>query len=135
VELLVEIAADELGRLTPVPGAGELRYHDPCQLGRGLGVYDAPRRVLTRATGRAPGEFVLQGKHAACSGAGGLLPVTMPETARRIAAARQKEHGDAGGGEIVTACASSLVALRKAGPDRVSDVVSWIARAVQPFAP
>ena len=135
VELLVSIAAEDLGRLTPGRGASEVRYHDPCQLGRGLGVYDAPRRVLARATGRAPQEFVAQGNHAACSGAGGLLPVTMPDTARRIAVARQTEHRDAGGGEIVTACASSLLALRKAGPDPVSDLVSWVARAVQPFSP
>jgi Fe-S oxidoreductase len=135
VEMLVEIAADQLGRLTPVPSAGEVRYHDPCQLGRGLGVYEAPRRVLARATGRAPREFFAQGKLAACSGAGGLLPVTMPDTAKRIAASRQAEHRHAGGGEIVTACASSLLAMRKAGPDPVSDLVSWIARAVKPFSP
>jgi Fe-S oxidoreductase len=135
VELLVELAANDLARLTPVRDVPPVRYHDPCQLGRGLGVYEAPRRVLARATGRAPREFVAQGRHAACSGAGGLLPVTMPDTARRIAAARQDEHVACGGGEIVTACASSLLQLRKAGPAPVSDLVSWIARAVQPFLP
>jgi hypothetical protein len=61
--------------------------------------------------------------------------VTMPDTSRRIAAARQREHERAGGGEVVTACASSLIALRKAGVSKVSDVVSWVARAVQPFDP
>jgi Fe-S oxidoreductase len=59
----------------------------------------------------------------------------MPDTSRRIAAARQQEHESAGGGEIVTACASSLIAMRKAGTANVSDVVSWVARAVQPFRP
>jgi hypothetical protein len=59
----------------------------------------------------------------------------MPDTSRRIASARQAEHQAAGGGEIVTACASSLVAMQKAGPAKVSDLVSWIAKAVQPFAP
>jgi hypothetical protein len=57
----------------------------------------------------------------------------MPDTARRIAAARQEAHVAAGGGEIVTACASSLLALRKAGPAKASDLVTWVARAVQPF--
>jgi len=59
----------------------------------------------------------------------------MPETARAIAAARQREHASLGGGEIVTACASSLLALRKAGDARVSDLVSWVARAVPPLGP
>jgi len=135
VELLVELAASNLSRLSVVPGAGRVRYHDPCQLGRGLGVYEAPRRVLARATGQAPEEFPTNGKSAACSGAGGLLPVTMPDTAQRIAASRQAEHEAAGGGEIVTACASSLLAMRKAGPAAVSDVVSWIACAVTPYRP
>ncbi len=141
VELLVELAASDLGRLARQkktegqdPGP-PLRYHDPCQLGRGLGVYEAPRRVLARITGRAPDEFPASGRGAACSGAGGLLPVTMPETSRQIAITRQREHEAAGGGEIVTACASSLVAMRRAGPADVSDLVSWIARAVQPFRP
>jgi len=112
-----------------------VRYHDPCQLGRGLGVYDAPRRVLSRVLGRAPDEFPANGDAAACSGAGGLLPVTMPETSKNIARARQAEHERAGGGEIATACASSLLAMRKAGSSEVSDLVSFIARAVPPFRP
>jgi len=139
VELLVELAASELGKLTPVARSGEdatrVRYHDPCQLGRGLGVYEAPRRVLGRVTGGAPDEFPSNGDRASCSGAGGLLPVTMPETAKTIAATRQAEHEHAGGGEIVTACASSLLSMRKAGPAKVTDLVSWVARAVQPFHP
>jgi Fe-S oxidoreductase len=135
VELLVELAADDLDNLSPVPTSTLIRYHDPCQLGRGLGVYEAPRRVLARVTGRAPGEFVRQGKDASCSGAGGLLPVTMPDASRRIASSRQTEHEEAGGGEIVTACASSLLSMRKAGSAPVSDIVSWVARAVQPFRP
>jgi len=134
-ELLVDVAARHIDRLAPLEHAPAVRYHDPCKLGRGLGVYEAPRRVLTRALGRAPREFIAEGERAACSGAGGLLPVTMPDTARRIAAARQAEHEEAGGGEIVTACASSLVAMRKAGPSKVSDLVTWIARAVQPLRP
>src|SRR4051794_39635691 len=43
VEHFAELAARELGQLQHVPGLGgdgPVRYHDPCQLGRGLGVYD-----------------------------------------------------------------------------------------------
>jgi Fe-S oxidoreductase len=134
--LLVELAAENVGRLTRAPGEVlPVRYHDPCQLGRGLGVYDAPRQILRAVTGSPPGEFTAHRDRAVCSGAGGLLPVTMPETSRAIAAARQREHESAGGGEIVTACASSLLALRKAGTSPVSDVVSWIARGLPSASP
>jgi dimethylglycine catabolism B len=143
VELLVERAGAELGSLGAVAGtkgaprespAGPVRWHDPCQLGRGLGVYEAPRAVLTRALGRAPEEFDTRRETGTCSGGGGLLPVTMPETARAIAETRLGEHARAGGGRIVTACASSLLAMRKAG-GAVDDLVTWIARAARPWRP
>ena len=142
VELLVEVADGELSRFTSFTSASRetgrrasVRYHDPCQLGRGLGVYEAPRRVLGRALGRSPDEFPSEGSAATCSGAGGLLPVTMPSTSTAIAHGRMAEHRDAGGGEVVTACASSLLAFRKTSSAPVSDLVSWIARAVPRFRP
>ncbi|HEY1696867.1 MAG TPA: (Fe-S)-binding protein [Polyangiaceae bacterium] len=149
VELLVEQAAAALPRMTHVPHeAGPVRWHDPCQLGRGLGVYEAPRAVLGRILGRAPDEFHVHARreHGVCSGAGGLLPVTMPEVAKDIAASRIASHEESGGGHVVTACASSLVALRKAAASAASaaatrtsspsssvavdDLASWIARAL-----
>jgi Fe-S oxidoreductase len=129
VTLLVERAARELARLRPERERRTVRYHDPCQLGRGLGVYEAPRAVLTRVLGRAPEEFVHERERAQCSGAGGLLPSTMPATSRAIAQARVAEHLGLGGGTIVTACGSSLVGMRRAGA-KVEDIVSVIARAL-----
>src|SRR5262249_13968937 len=49
--------------------AEPVRWHDPCQLGRGLGLYDAPRLVLTRVLGRAPEELPDRRETALCSGA------------------------------------------------------------------
>jgi Fe-S oxidoreductase len=141
VELLVELAARELGALGTVEDAanGErVRYHDPCQLGRGLGIYDQPRAVLTRALGRAPEEFDGRRGHGGCSGGGGLLPVTMPETSRTITEERVAEHDRGGGGRIVTACASSLMSFRRARNlkgTKVDDLVTWIARAARPWRP
>jgi Fe-S oxidoreductase len=150
-ELLVEIAAEALATdskggsagvlsarrpsLKPLPfGALDVpvRWHDPCQLGRGLGVFDAPRTVLARALGRPPDEFPAAREHAVCSGAGGLLPSTMPETSRGIARTRLQEAAREGGGRVVTACASSLIAFRKGAAEAgvaVDDLVSWIAQA------
>jgi len=145
VETLVEAAANALDRLGPVGegahDAERVRWHDPCQLGRGLGVYEAPRLVLTRALGRAPDELDERRERSICSGAGGLLPSTMPEVARGVADARLDAHDRAGGGRIVTACASSLIALRRAARRArrvtgshvaVDDLVTWIARALVP---
>jgi len=134
--------------------AGEaVFWHDPCALGRGLGVFDAPRLVLARLLGRPPNEFPSSREDAVCSGAGGLLPSTMPDVARAIARARLDEACSGGATQIVTGCASGLFALRRAAASApppstpghgwgargerprsprteivVSDVVSWIAR-------
>ena len=140
VELIVERAARELGSLSTVGPAGDakkgepVRWHDPCQLGRGLGIYEAPRAVLTRALGRAPDEFDVRREKGMCSGGGGLLPVTMPETAKAIAESRLGEHAGAGGGRVVTGCASSLMSFRRAR-GKADDLVTWIARAARPWRP
>jgi Fe-S oxidoreductase len=134
VELLVQLAARSRSVLSPVLSRAEVRWHDPCQLGRGLGVYDAPRAVLAHLLGHAPAEFDQSRDQAVCSGAGGLLPATMPAVARQIADARLEAHAGAGGGRIVTACASSLLALRKRARGTgvaVDDLVTWIARGAR----
>lgn len=129
-----ELAAREVGRLGRLDGAlggeGAVRWHDPCQLGRGLGVYDAPRQVLSRVLGRAPDEFERRREDGRCSGAGGILPVTMPDVARGIAEQRLADHERSGGGTIVTACASSARAFQKSGQGAVLDLATVVLRAL-----
>lgn len=130
---LVELAAERLSlfrRVNRLAGERPVRWHDPCKLGRGLGQYEAPRALLGVALGRAPDEFVRTREQAVCSGGGGLVPLTMRETAHAIAESRAEEHRRLGGGLIVTGCASSLAQLRRAGAD-VVDLVSILAESAQ----
>ena len=130
--LLVDLAARDLGALGPVDGLereGPVRWHDPCQLGRGLGRYDGPRAVLSRALRHRPAEFERCREHAVCSGAGGLLPLTMPETSEAIARRRVQDHQAAGGGTIVTACAGSIRRFESVGA-KVLDLSTIIRRAL-----
>lgn len=133
VEHFSELAAREVSKLRRLDdelGSGRpIRWHDPCQLGRGLGVYGAPRQVLSRVLGRAPDEFARRREDARCSGAGGLVPVTMPDVARRMAEQRIADHEGEGGGTIVTACASSKRALERSGAP-VVDLATVVARAL-----
>ncbi|MBW2460346.1 MAG: (Fe-S)-binding protein [Deltaproteobacteria bacterium] len=118
---LSELAAENLDSLSVVAvTAGSVRYHDPCRLGRGLGVYDAPREVLTRVLGRRPEELHQTREHAECSGAGGQLPRTSPESAQAIAKERHADNELAGGGAIVSPCPASRRAFEKAGTRALS---------------
>ncbi|MCK6586769.1 MAG: (Fe-S)-binding protein [Polyangiaceae bacterium] len=130
--LFVDLALAELSRLQPLPMEREaVRYHDPCQLGRGLGRFAEPRAVLARITGRPPEEFLRNRLAAECSGAGGILPVTRPASSSRIAEDRIAEHRALGGGLLVTACAQSLRRFRASG-ENAADLVSLVARAAVP---
>ena len=130
-ELFVDVAFGALDRLERSASTRRVRYHDPCQLGRGLDRYDEPRAILARITGRAPEEFIHQREHADCSGGGGLVPVTRPESSAAIADRRIEEHRGLGGGLLVTHCAQSLRRFRSRG-EAVEDLVSLVARAARP---
>ncbi len=126
-------AVDERWR-PPSPWGGRpsglVRYHDPCRLGRGLGVFEAPRRVLGRLLGRPAEEFARRREDAACSGAGGLLPHTFPAEAERIAEARVAEHRRLGGGIVTSCCPSAVRHLRGRGL-RAVVLTEWVAAAMR----
>lgn len=126
---LVELAARNLERFEPRADGAPVRYHDSCALGRGLGLYDEPRRLLARVTGRAPHELETHRAGARCSGGGGILPVSMPEVSRAAAQRLADEHQRAGGGLLVTSCASTLSQMRRAGVDAV-DLVTLLERGL-----
>lgn len=132
IEHFSELAAreiDKIGRIDAASFPERVRWHDPCQLGRGLGIYDEPRKVLAHVLGRAPDEFERSRQDARCSGAGGLLPVTMPDVARGISEQRIDDHRRSGGGLIVTSCASSARSFRRNGAD-VLDLATLVMRAL-----
>ncbi|WP_437952154.1 (Fe-S)-binding protein [Sorangium sp. So ce296] len=130
-ELFVDLARASLDRLQRSTSERRVRYHDPCQLGRGLDRYDAPREILARITGRPPEEFIHRREHADCSGGGGLVPATRPASSAAIADGRIAEHRALGGGLLVTHCAQSLRRFRTRG-EPAEDLASLVARAVAP---
>lgn len=143
VELFVDVAFRSLSTLPRLPDAFRTqlpRYHDPCQLGRGLGRYAEPRALLEQVLGTAPREFERNRGEADCSGGGGLLPVTRPAASRAAAELRGAQHTGASlppgaaavagaDGPIVTACAASLKRFRSAGL-AAEDIVTYLARAL-----
>lgn len=121
--------AERLERVDALAAAAHVRFHDPCALGRGLGLYDAPRLVLARALGRPVDEFEATRDSAGCSGGGAMLPVAMPAVSAEIAALRVSEHQRLGAGVLVTACASSLRRFRASGEHAV-DIASVVEQSL-----
>ncbi|RME47477.1 MAG: (Fe-S)-binding protein [Deltaproteobacteria bacterium] len=114
---------------------GAFMYHDPCFLGRGLGRYEEPRRLLALA-GIEVVEFPQNRNEAECCGAGGLLPLTAPETARKIARHRLRHAGMGEGRGVVTACASCSHAFAKVGAGvPIHDLVALLLDAISPTLP
>lgn len=127
-----ELAARNLDRLAPVSLEGSVRYHDPCKLGRGLGVYDEPRAVLSKILGRAPEEFHQHRDKSECCGAGGQLPRTAPESAGAIAREKHHAHELVGGGTLVTACPGSAHQLGSVeGGSPIVSLSALIAQALE----
>jgi len=135
LDLWVDLVAARLERLPHgcladrMADRGPYRYHDPCKLGRGLGRYEQPRRILEHLFGAAPAEFQRAREQADCSGAGGLLAVTQPATSQAIAAERVAAHRRLGGGKIVTACGESLRRFAANGA-AVVDLMTLVADAI-----
>ena len=79
-------------------------YHDPCLLGRQLGVYREPRRLLQAIPGVTLMEFPQQREESVCCGGGSGVPALSRELAVRMAARRAGQGQEAGAQIIGTAC-------------------------------
>lgn len=129
VEHLAETAMTALDKLRPVSDGRAVRYHDSCKLGRGLGVYDAPRAVLKALRGAPCDEMPGRRDRASCSGGGGLLPITRRGSAEAIADDLAEESQEGGEAVVVTGCATTRRRLTTRGI-AAEDLADWIARGV-----
>lgn len=101
-------------------------WHDPCWLGRGLAVYDAPRDLLAAAGAQVVEPFHTR-DHATCAGGGMGYPDVDPAGGEAILARRVAElRAGAGDVPVVTACPTAADRLRSAGLD-AHDLAGWLA--------
>jgi heterodisulfide reductase subunit D len=101
--------ADELiqdGKIEPKPlsNPARLTYHDPCHIGREMGIYDSPRNVLESISGIELVEMETTRNTAICCGAGGGLRSYDSDTAKKIGSARVRDAENTGAEKIVSAC-------------------------------
>ena len=111
-------------------------YHDPCDLGKKSGVYDAPRYVLTHIPGVKLVEMVRSREASWCCGGGGNLEVSEREVSQDVATRRLRQAQATGAAAIVSACQQCKRTLAGAARAnkvrmRVMDVVELVWKAVE----
>lgn len=79
-------------------------YHDPCDLGRGGHVYEAPRQVVRSIPGVKLVELANNRENCQCCGGGGNLEMIDAELSGKIAKAKIDEVLQTGASTVVTAC-------------------------------
>jgi heterodisulfide reductase subunit D len=107
----------------------KVSYHDPCYLGRGLGIYDAPRDVLTALDGVELVEMTRNRKSAFCCGARALGEY-FPDHSGEMARERMREFEATGADVLITACPYCRENFRRVASDgkkdRIKDIVEFV---------
>ena len=131
-------AAADAGRISWESSASEpllVTYHDPCDLGRKHGIYDAPRRVLTAMPGIELREIKRSRADSFCCGGSSTESVD-PRQSAAIAALRIAEAESTGAMALVTSCPQckrvlSAAANRAGGRIDVLDLVELVGERIE----
>jgi heterodisulfide reductase subunit D len=111
-------------------------YHDPCDLGRGARVFDAPRKVIQSIPGVQFVELPNNRENCNCCGGGGNLEMIDPELSTKIAKSKIEEAEGTGAQAIVTSCQQCVRTMttyvkRNKIPIEVMDIIQLVRRAVR----
>jgi heterodisulfide reductase subunit D len=133
-EFLAELLAGEGLSLGPVEEV--VTYHDPCDLGRKSGVYDAPREVLARIPGLEFREIVANRENALCCGGGGDVEVSDPTVSSGVAGRRLAQVQATGARYVASACQQCKRTLQEGARRhkirvRAIDVVELVWRSME----
>ena len=138
VEYLEKLIAN--GKLNFKNGAKlKVAYHDPCDIGRHMNIYDPPRNVIRAIPSVELIEFPQNRNLAKCCGGGGGLKAYDTEMSLEIAYKRAQQATTMGADTIVSACPAcksnlQLGAARlrkeKKGRIKVMDITELVAEAL-----
>lgn len=134
-EVAARIEAGQIELDVHLPKA-VITYHDPCPLGRGLGIYEPPREVLDAIQGLRRAEMTRHGEDAYCCSSGGLIRYDYAESAAESGADRLEEAEATGADILVTACPACLVQFqhvrnRQRSRIQVMDIVELVNKLVR----
>lgn len=111
-------------------------YHDPCTLGRGLGIYDAPRTIISAMPGMRLQEMPRHGRDAYCCGAGSFVRYDHPDFTDQTGHERLHEAESTGAQYLLTSCPACVTQFqyvrgRLDSPLQVMDLLALVNRLAQ----
>ena len=92
-------------------------YHDPCHLGRHMGIYELPREIYKQIPGLNLVEMKRNRNFAWCCGAGGGVKIGYPDWALEISKERLEEAKETGATIITSTCPFCKTNLTDANND------------------
>ncbi len=133
VELVAELVGD--GRLSLGELPVTVTYHDPCDLGRNGGVYEAPREALRGIPGLELREASHNRERGICCGGGGDLEMVDPKLTEQVGVNALRKLAGPGVQKLVTACPQCVRMFKTAAendhnPVEVLDIVQIIDQAI-----
>jgi Fe-S oxidoreductase len=103
-------------------------YHDPCELGRGLGIYDAPRNVISSVGNLCEAEH--NREQALCCGSS-LANTVINDAQQHTIAKRMTQDLEATACDtIVTSCPLCNKTISRAATAKVEDISEIIAKNI-----
>jgi glycolate oxidase len=117
----------------------KVAYHDPCDLGRHLNIFEPPRELLKKIPGITLLEFKNNRLLAKCCGGGGGMKAFNTELSGEIAYQRMLEALEVGADTVVSACpacksnlqlAAARLRKEKKGRLKVMDITELVGEAI-----
>lgn len=128
-----ELLEEMIGDLQLKPLEETVTYHDPCDLGRTSGIYDAPRNVIRAIPGVNFVEMEHHHEYSLCCGGGGDVEMADADLTAAVAKRRIGEAQATGANVLLSACQQCKrtlagAARREKMRVRVMDVVELVAQ-------
>jgi len=111
-------------------------YHDPCTLGRGLGIYEAPRSIIAAMPGMRLQEMLRHERDAFCCGAGSFVRYDYAGLTDQTGAERFREAEATGAQLLLTSCPACVTQFQTVratleSPLQVMDLISLVKQTAR----
>jgi len=133
-EFLIELLKNKQLQLKELPMT--VTYHDPCDLGRGARVFEAPRDIIHSIPGVNLVELADNRESCKCCGGGGNLEMIDTKLSAEIARRKIDDVMMTGAEAVITSCQQCVRTMntfvrRNKIPIEVMDITELVKRALK----